>query len=1786
MQRTGTPALPRLSGRTALILGLALTTQLVLPSPAHATTTTLSVSTTADVSPDTGACGDVTITTAPSPLSLREATCLADNLGGDVTINVPAGLYQLTNGELRLGSQPGQTTTLAGAGQGGTVIDAGGQSRVLELDFNLTGGISTTISGLTLRGGSDDTYGGAGIIAGSGYSNTGDSLTISDTTITGNQTSSTATYLPGGGVQFIGGSLSILNSTISDNSSGNSPGSGLYYQGLGAAAGEELTIAGSTFSGNTALASTPGLTNGGALWLAGANYSITGTQFVNNSITGSGGTARGAAIWSQNGALTITGSTFTGNSTMTGGSGGAIAVDGGTATAHYNRITGNTSGNGQGAYLGAGATLNATENWWGCNTAPGSAGCDSVAGAPTVSPRLVLTATAAPTHVLGPNGTATLTASLLTDSLGAAVTADSLAPAFNGLHISFADPPGDASVTSAPGAHDVTLTGGAANIDYHSHTTLGPDNDSVTLDNATVTDVLEVDQPPTITSATTAHFTPGQASSFTITTTGYPTPAITETGSLPPGLTLHDNGNGSATIAGTPTAGGSYPLTVTANNGYAPNAAQTLTLDLGQPPAFTSAATATFLIGSTGTFTVTTSGSPTVSAITESGTLPAGITFTDNGNGAATITGTPTGTGNSYPLTLTASNGVIPNATQTLTIQVNQAPQVTANPVDQTVQPATTVTFSAAATGVPAPTVQWQRSTDGGATFTTITGATSTTYTFTAALSDDGNQYRAMFTNGIGTPASSSAATIYVGTAPAITSANHTTFVVGQDGSFTITTTGTPAPILSRTGAQFPAWLTLNDNGDGTGALTGTPPAGSGGQYQFTLKAANGFSPSTSQIFTLSVDISPVITSADHTTFTAGQAGSFAVTATAGFPTTTTITKTGSLPAGVTFTDNGDGTATLAGTPAIGTGGSYPITITATASGGLAAPATQPFTLTVQAPPVITSADHTTFSAGNPGSFTVSTSAGNPATTTLTKTGTLPSGVTFTDNGDGTATLAGTPNTGSGGIYTITITASNTVAPNATQPFTLTVNEPPHITSANHVTFTLNTASSFTMTSTGGQPSSIAITETGALPAGVTFTDNGDGTATLAGTPTGTGGSYSLTFTATNGIPPNATQAFTLTVNASPSITSANHTTFTVGTGGSFTVTSTPGNPTTTTITQSGALPSGVTFTDNGDGTATLAGTPTVGTGGSYPLTITASNGVLPNSSQAFTLTVNEPTHITSANHTTFAVGTAGTFTVTTAGGYPTPPVLTETGALPAGVTFADNGDGTATIAGTPTAGGSFPITITANNGVPPDATQSFTLTVNQSPAITSADHTTFATGAAGTFTVTTTPGTPASTALSATGPLPTGVTFHDNGDGTATLAGTPATSQGGSYSLTITASSGISPNTVQSFTLTVTELPTITSTNQATFLQGSAGIFTVTSRVGYPSADTLAEAGVLPSGVSFSDNGDGTATLAGTPAAGTGGSYTLTLTATNTAGHTTQAFTLTVNASPSITSANHVTFTINVTGTFTVTTAGGFPTPPALSETGALPTGVTFHDNSNGTAALSGKPTVGGTFTITIRANNGVAPVTTQTFTLTVNGPPVFTSATTTTFITGNNCGSFPVTTTAAGSPGTTTLTKSGTLPSGVTFTNNGNGTATLAGCVSGIASKTTYPQTFTATNPVGTATQAFSLIVQPPGAVPLPSTLPPSNGQLTMPTKFTAADNVPVSGSGYAPGAPITIGYYPGAKTVKTTNASATGTFSTSLPTFPIGTYTFVAAGADPNGNPRYLEATATVTSCGVAC
>ena len=93
-------------------------------------------------------------------------------------------------------------------------------------------------------------------------------------------------------------------------------------------------------------------------------------------------------------------------------------------------------------------------------------------------------------------------------------------------------------------------------------------------------------------------------------------------------------------------------------------------------------------------------------------------------------------------------------------------PVVTTNPVSQTVTVGGNASFTAAASGTPTPAVQWEVSTDGGANFNPIGGATSSPLTFAVSFAQNGNKYRAVFSNGIGSPATTTAATLTVNRPP------------------------------------------------------------------------------------------------------------------------------------------------------------------------------------------------------------------------------------------------------------------------------------------------------------------------------------------------------------------------------------------------------------------------------------------------------------------------------------------------------------------------------------------------------------------------------------------------------------------------------------------------------------------------------------------------------------------------------------------------------------------------------------------------------------------------------------------------------------------------------------------------------------------------------------------------------------------------------------------------------------------------------------------------------------
>lgn len=494
-------------------------------------------------------------------------------------------------------------------------------------------------------------------------------------------------------------------------------------------------------------------------------------------------------------------------------------------------------------------------------------------------------------------------------------------------------------------------------------------------------------------------FTVGTTSTYSVITVGSPTPALTEAGVLPAGLTFEDQGDGIATLSGDPTLAGvgSASVTVTASS-PAGNASEAFSLLVDAAPTITSPAGTTFATQTDGSFSFSASGYPAAS-FAETGTLPAGVALSPSG----VLSGSPNaGTGGSYPIEVTATNSVGTSASQSFTLTVHQGAQQ-------------------------------------------------------------------------------------------ITSAVSATFTVGSPGTFTFTSVGgNPAASFSLSGS-LPSGVSLSPSG----ILSGVPATGTGGAYPLVVSASNGVGAPATQDFTLLVDEAPSLTNGNAVTVTAGHAAQFNLAAT-GYPAPT-YSESGALPSGMSFV-NGvlTGTPAPAG-PATGGAGatnstssgasstSYPITFTVKNSAGSSV---QSFLLTVDQAPNFTSTNNSTFAVGQANAIDL-TASGLPAPA-FSVQGALPPGVRLSSSG----VLSGVPSPGSGGQYVFTVIATNGVGSPARQIYTLDVDQAPKITSADKTTFVIGYIDNFRLHASGFPVSTF--TEAGTLPAGVIFV-NGK----FTGVPTG-----------------------------------------------------------------------------------------------------------------------------------------------------------------------------------------------------------------------------------------------------------------------------------------------------------------------------------------------------------------------------------------------------------------------------------------------------------------------------------------------------------------------------------------------------------------------------------------------------------------------------------------------------------------------------------------------------------
>ncbi|WP_430523523.1 putative Ig domain-containing protein [Xanthomonas arboricola] len=700
-------------------------------------------------------------------------------------------------------------------------------------------------------------------------------------------------------------------------------------------------------------------------------------------------------------------------------------------------------------------------------------------------------------------------------------------------------------------------------------------------------------------------------------------------------------------------------------------------------------------------------------------------------------------------------------------------------------------------------------------------------------------------------------------------------------------------------------------------------------------------------------DVVVVVGPASLPAATAGSAYSQTLSASGGTAPYTFAITAGALPAGLSLSAGG----VLSGTPTAS--GGFNFTATATDSGGSPTSGARAYTLTVAV--ATTTFPATSLPAGTAGQ--AYSSALNPATggvapyTYAVTAGALPAGITL--NGSSGA-LTGTPGSVGSFSFSVTATDSTTGTPSqATRSYTLTIAAPPIVVAPSALpSATRGTAYSQTLSASGGTAPYTYALASGTLPAGITLASNG----TLSGTAT-VEGSFNFTVTATDAGSFTGNQAYTLTVAGPNLVLPAS--TLPAGTAGqAYSAAITPATGGTAPYTYAltgGVLPAGVVVDA---ATGALSGTPTVA--GTFNFTLTVSDSTPSPAAQAsrsYTLTIAAPVVVIAPTTLPAATrGTAYSQTLSASGGTAPYTYALASGTLPAGITLASNG----TLSGTATVEGSFNVTVTATDANTFTATQAYALTVAGPNLALPAS--TLPAGTAGqAYSAAITPATggtaPYRYALTA-GALPNGVIVDA---ATGALSGTPTLS--GTFNFTLTATDSTPSPAAQasrSYTLTIAApVVVIAPTTLPAATRGTAYSQTLSASGGTAPYTYAVSAGSLPAGITLASNG----TLSGT--ATVEGSFNVTVTATDANTFTaTQAYALTV-AGPNL-ALPASTLSAGTAGqaysaAITPATGGTAPYRYALTA-GALPNGVIV---DAATGALSGTPTLSGTFNFTLTATD-----------------------------------------------------------------------------------------------------------------------------------------------------------------------------------------------------------------------
>ncbi len=947
-----------------------------------------------------------------------------------------------------------------------------------------------------------------------------------------------------------------------------------------------------------------------------------------------------------------------------------------------------------------------------------------------------------------------------------------------------------------------------------------------------------------------ANFKDGGADTDTLTYT---------TKGLPPGLTLNaTTGVISGTVPANASLLGPYTVSVTANDGQGGTITSTFTLTSTNQAPVVGTATVNQVSQDGALISVnagTAFSDPNGDALTFSAAnLPAGLAI-DPATGiisgtidhSASQVGVGVGKG-VYSVVVTASDGKGGTTTEAISFTIgNPAPVVVTPIASQSVNDgalytlATAVNFKDGANDIDTLTYS-AAGLPAGLTINAATGLISGTIPLDASKAGVGPYTVTVTANdGQGGTAVSTFTIASLNQAPATVTAQLTPNQSGTDGApVTLDVAqafkdpnGDP---LTFTASGLPAGLTIDPK---TGLVTGSidhsaSQGGAGGVYTVTVSASDGKAGSVAatETFTYTVaNTAPVVVTPiagqgvkDGQLFSLSTGASFKDGA---FDTDTLSYSATGLPPGLTLNA---ATGQITGTIPSDASVKGPYTVTVSASDGQGGSVASTFTITStnQAPIVIAATSAQSAQDGANVSLNVATAFkdGNGDALTFKATG-LPAGLTLDPtSGMITGTIDHSASQVSGGIYAITVTATDSKGATTTETFVYTVSNPVPVVAtpiANQAVkdgaaFTLATAVNF---KDGGTDTDTLTYSATGLPAGLTINAT---TGQISGTiplDASSKGAYAVTVTASDGEGGTVTSTFNITSsNQAPTASGIFARTGADGASTSYAVagffTDPNGDPLTFAAT---GLPPGLTIAT---ATGKISGTLTAdasqgGAAGVYAVSVTASDGKGGAVVRSFNWTISNPAPVVVTPIASQSVNDGAAFALATAanfkdGGVDTDTLQYSATGLPAGLTInTATGVISGSIPSNASGTGPFVVTVTADDAQGGSISTQFTITsANQAPVLAAPTaNQSGQDGANVSINVAAAFSDPNGDALTytTTSTLPAGLTLTSAG----VLGGKldPSASQGGAgsngvYSITVRASDGKGFVTSETFTFTI----------------------------------------------------------------------------------------------------------------------------------------------------------------------------------------------------------------------------------------------------------------------------------------------------------------------------------------------------------------------------------------------